>query len=61
MNKLMGYIYQYIVLIAVIALLTLSFVQTGTFNDMLLGALIGTVAQIPITEVTKKKKEEEEE
>ena len=47
MDKIFGYVYQYIVLIAVIGLLTYSFIKTGTFNDMLLGALIGVMVQLP--------------
>lgn len=57
MNKFIGYIYQYIVLIAIIILLTLSFIKTNEFNEMLLGALIGTICQVPVTNSTRKKED----
>lgn len=47
MEKIWFFIYQYIVLIAVIGLLTFAFIKTNEFNDMLLGALIGVMIQIP--------------
>lgn len=55
MDKLLGLIYQYIVLIAIVALLAIGFIQTGTFNDMLLGALIGAMVQIPVGEAKNTK------
>lgn len=53
MERLLGFIYQYIALIAVVALLTIGFFQTGEFNEMLLGALIGVMVQIPVGEAKK--------
>lgn len=46
-EKVSGVVYQYIVVVAVIGLLLLSYQQSGTFNDMLLGALIGVMTQLP--------------
>lgn len=44
----MGFVYQYIVLIAVVALLTLAFIKTGEFNEILLGALVGVMVSLPM-------------
>lgn len=46
-EKISGVIYQYIVITAVIGLLVLSYIESETFNDMLLGALIGSMTQLP--------------
>lgn len=53
-EKLFEYVYQYIVLIAVIGLLTVAFLRTGEFNDMLLGALIGAMIQLPSNQKIEK-------
>lgn len=47
MEKIFGFVYQYIVLIAVIALLVIAFLDTGEFNEILLGALVGVMVQLP--------------
>lgn len=52
-EKLYGYIYQYIVLIAVIILLGVSFLRTGEFNEILLGALVGVMASLPANDKNK--------
>lgn len=54
MDKIWEYIYQYIALIAIIGLLFLSFIKTGQFNEILLGALVGVVSQISINKTSTK-------
>lgn len=46
-EKIFGYVYQYIVLVAVIVLLAMAFFRTGEFNEILLGALVGVMVQLP--------------
>ena len=47
-NLLIGSIYQFVILLAIIAFLGLEFVTTGVFNETLLGALIGVLVSLPI-------------
>lgn len=49
MEKIMGFVYQYIVLLAVVGLLTIAFLNTGEFNEILLGALVGVMASLPFS------------
>lgn len=54
----MGFIYQYIVLIAVIGLLIISYLKAGEFNDILLGALVGVMVQLPNSQQKEKRRNE---
>lgn len=49
-EKVSGVIYQYFVIVSIVGLLLLNYIHTETFNDMLLGALIGAMAQLPAKE-----------
>lgn len=57
-EKIMGFIYQYIVLIAVIGLLIISYLKAGEFNDILLGALVGVMVQLPNSQQKEKRRNE---
>lgn len=42
-----GNLYQLIVLISIISLLTMTFFLTGELNEILLGGLLGVMAGLP--------------
>lgn len=46
-NFKLGAIYQFLVIIAIIAFAGWSFAVTGEFNEVLLGAIIGVLVGLP--------------
>lgn len=55
LNFILGSGYQFVVLAAIVAFNSMNFLAHGTFNEILLGALIGAMVTLPF----KQEKESE--